>query len=85
MMTAFSFLWIIRRALARISVTVVPGVSSTRMSSLLRSAIAASRSAISASLSLPVRMPVIFTMAFAHMRRWAISLPDISREKKPTV
>ena len=81
----FSLLWSMRRALARISVTVVPGVSSMRMSSLASSCVASVMFAHCAGSIRPVRKSEIETAACAQMRRCAISLPDISSEKKPTV
>ncbi|VWM25463.1 Uncharacterised protein [Collinsella intestinalis] len=85
MMTAFSLLWSMRRALARISVTVVPGVSSIKISRRPSSLMASLMLAHSSGEMRPVRKLDMFTMAWAQMKRCAISLPDISREKKPTV
>ena len=60
---AFSLLWSMRRLLARISVTVVPGVSSIKMSSLDKVCVASLILAHCSGLMRPVRKSLIEIMA----------------------
>ena len=73
-----------RRALARISVTVVPGVSSMTMSSLESCSVASRICGHCSARMLPERISCRPMRALAASRRCAISVLDISSEKSAT-
>jgi hypothetical protein len=84
MTTPFSLPWSMRLALARISVTVVPGVSSIMMSSAERVVVASRIFSQSCGLILAERMSCRLICAYEDRRRCAISTELISSEKSAT-
>src|SRR6266849_2412141 len=74
-----------RRALARISLSTMPGVSSMKMGACASCSMARTTFCMSSRQSEPVRILCESTFAWEHSKRSSSASRDISSEKMPTV